>query len=107
MVVNTFMTQAFWYKIFNIKYEIVLAVCDKELLDKTLKGDNIKIKVNEHFYKGNVIDEDGVVKLMNAATIGNFIGEKIVNLAEKEGLVTKESILSIGGVPHAQFVKIE
>jgi hypothetical protein len=97
---------AFWFKIFNVKYDVVLAVCDEELLGKGLKFEDIKVKVSENFYKGEIIDEAGAIKLMHFSTIGNLIGKRIVSLAEKEGFISKENILYIGEIPHAQFVKI-
>lgn len=97
----------FWYKLFNVKYDLVLAICDEELLGKTLKYGKLRVKVSENFYKGNKIDDAGAVKLMSLSTIGNLIGRKIVEMADKEGFITKGNILFIGDVPHAQFVKIQ
>jgi uncharacterized protein len=96
----------FWYKIFNVKYDIVVAICDEELLGKKLKYGNVNIEISEKFYKGDIVDEEGAIKLIKLATIGNLIGEKIISIAEKEGFISKENILFIDGVPHAQFVKI-
>jgi len=77
------------------------------LLGKTLKEGKIKIIVNENFYKGDLIDEIGIKKLLNLSTIGNLIGENIITIAEKEGFISRENVLIIDGVPHAQFVKIQ
>jgi hypothetical protein len=96
----------FWCKIFQTKYDLVLALCDKELLGKILKKSSLRIKISEKFYGGKLVDENIALKLMKKATIGNLIGKKIVALAEKNGFITKENIILINGIPHAQFVKI-
>jgi len=89
------------------KSDIVVAICDKELLGKQIKvKKNFKIEINKEFYGEREINEEEATSLMEKATIGNFFGEKIVSLAEKNGFITKENIILIKGIPHAQFVKL-
>ncbi|MEM7825586.1 MAG: DUF424 family protein [Candidatus Aenigmatarchaeota archaeon] len=95
----------FWGKVFQTKYDLVVAICDEELLDTEIDK-KLKIKVSKNFYGGKLIDEEIALELMKKATICNLIGKKIVELAEKSGFVTKENIISINGVSHAQFIKI-
>jgi hypothetical protein len=96
----------FWCKVFQTKFDFVLALCDEKLLGKTLKGNGLKIKISEKFYGGELVDEKMAVELMKKATIGNLIGKEIVELAEKNGFITKENVILINGIPHAQFVKL-
>lgn len=96
----------FWGKIFTTKNELVVALCDEGLIDKTI-GKSPKVKVSKHFYGGELIDERTATQLMEKATIGNIIGEEIIGIAKKTGFITKENIIFIDGVPHAQFVKIK
>ncbi|MBI2543406.1 MAG: DUF424 family protein [Candidatus Aenigmarchaeota archaeon] len=98
----------YWAKLFTTKTEIVVALCDEELLDKTLdfKKKGVKIKISKHFYGERLVDENIVLKLLNKATIGNLIGKNVVNIAKKHGFISKGNIINIDGIPHAQFVKI-
>jgi hypothetical protein len=96
----------FWCKIFQTKHDIVGALCDEELLEKSFQYRGAEIKVSKHFYGGGVVDETAATKIMSKVTIGNVIGEKIINLAKEKGFITDENIISIDGIPHAQFVKI-
>lgn len=98
----------FWGKVFATKYDLVIAICDEEIIDKKLeyKNTKTKIKVSKKFYGERIIDERTAVQLMRRATIGNLMGKRIVTLAKKNDFITKENIISIGGIPHAQFVKI-
>jgi len=96
----------FWAKVFPAKYEIVVALCDEELIDKELMFDDVLVKVSKHFYGEKLIDEEFALTLMKKATIGNLMGKKIVELAEKNGFIDKQNIILINEVPHAQFVKI-
>ncbi len=97
----------FWIKFFVVKQDILLAICDKDMIGKKLKTDDHKLEVKEDFYGGKLIeDEETVVNLMKSCTIANLIGKDIVAVAIKHGFITEENIISIGGVPHAQFVKL-
>ena len=96
----------FWGKVFQTRWEIVVALCDENLLDKVIDKKGIKVKISKNFYGGKLIDEERAVKIMGEATIGNIIGEKIVEIAERNGFISKENIILIDDIPHAQFVKV-
>ena len=96
----------YWGKTYATQEDLVVAICDDNLIDKEIVDKEIKIKVSRNFYGGMYITEGIALKLLNKATIGNLIGEKIVDIAEKNGFITKENIIFINGIPHAQFVKI-
>jgi len=98
----------FWGKVFAAKREIVLAICDDDILDKKIKTKKFDIKISKNFYGERIIeDEATAVRMMQRCTIANLIGKRIVALAKKHGFITEENIISIGGIPHAQFVKLE
>jgi hypothetical protein len=94
----------FWSKIFRTKDQIVVAICDKELLGKRIVFAQLKVKISKYFYGGEIIDEKKAIYLMESCTIGNLIGEKIIKLAIERKLIAKENVILIGGIPHAQFI---
>lgn len=96
----------FWVKFFPAKYEIVVAVCDEELMGKELMMNDVRVKISKSFYGENLVDEEFTLKIMKKATIGNLVGKNIVELAEKNGFIDKQNIILINEVPHAQFVKL-
>lgn len=106
---STYDGSMYWAKIFTTKTEIVVAMCDDDMLDKVLdfKEKNVKIKVSKYFYGEHLVEEKVVLKLMGKATIGNLMGKNIVAVARKHGFISKENIINIDGIPHAQFVKLE
>lgn len=83
----------------------MVIVCDEELLGKKLKKGELKLEVEESFYRGeNAGVEDCLVALRNA-TIGNLVGS-IVEHAVKAGMVGRENVLHFKNVPHAQLVRM-
>lgn len=95
----------FWSKTFKIKDHFIVAICDRKLLGRNIKLEDYTIKVNRIFYGGELIDETKALKLMEKATIGNVLGEKIVKLAVEHNFIAEENIIHIGDIPHAQFLQ--
>ncbi len=85
---------------------VVLAVCDCDLLGRTLREGKIVFHVKEDFYKGRKTSLDEAVGLIGNSTIVNLIGKHCVENAIAKGYVHPEAVLKIEGVPHAQIVKL-
>jgi hypothetical protein len=96
----------FWCKIFQTRHDLVAAMCDKAVLDKTFEDGKLKIRVNRHFYEGVLISERVALRILRRMSIGNLVGKEIVEVALRGGFITEENLIIIDGVPHAQFVKI-
>lgn len=98
----------FWGKFFVVQGDLVLAMCDDDLLGKKVGDSRLEVKISKQFYGEKLIDSEAdAVKYLGTCSIGNLIGRRIVALAERNGFITKENVVSIGGVPHAQFVKLK
>jgi hypothetical protein len=95
----------FCCKSFKEGKDRVVAICDSGLLGKDISEKDLCIKVSESFYGSKKVDEETALLIMKECTIGNIIGKNIVELAKRHGFITEENVISIGGIPHAQFVK--
>jgi len=84
--------------------EIIVALCDKELVGKKLSDGELRLHVNPRFYKGEIVDEQAIEEAFKSATIANIVGEKSISLAMKKGLILKNNIIKVEGIPHAQMV---
>ncbi len=86
-------------------YRDVVAICDKEILGKKFEEGKFQLNVKENFYKGDLIDEQSIIKIIKKmaaedATF-NIVGEKSVNTALKVEIISKEEIGRIKGIPFA------
>jgi len=84
--------------------ETLVAVCDAELLGKTLEGGRVPFKVSEGFYRGVPAELDEALEAMRRATICNLVGKRIVEAAMKKGMVHEAAVIYLGDIPHAQIV---
>jgi len=94
----------FWIKCHSVKEYFIVAICDKNLLGKKI-GNKLKVKVEEKFYGGEIIDDAKALELMKKANICNLLGKNIIKLAIEKKFITKENIILIGDIPHAQFIQ--
>jgi hypothetical protein len=85
---------------------VLLAMCDAEILGKTLREGKITFHVKEEFYKGVKVNVEEAVAMIENSTIVNMVGKNVVKKAVEKGYVHPEAILNIEGVPHAQIIKI-
>jgi len=86
--------------------DTLVAVCDAELLGKTLEGGRVPFKVNEEFYKGVSGNVDEALEAMRRATICNIVGKKIVGAAIQSKMIRERAIIYFGEIPHAQIVRL-
>jgi len=87
-------------------YREIIAVCDKELLGKVFEEGNKVLDVKENFFKGEEISEAKLVEMMKElssecdATF-NIVGKKSIACAMTAGIVSKEGIRTVKGIPFA------
>jgi len=84
---------------------VLLAVCDCELLGKTLREGKIVFRIKEEFYKGRKATVDEAMGMIDNSTIVNLVGKACVEKAIAKGYVHPDAVLNIEGVPHAQIMK--
>jgi hypothetical protein len=85
---------------------VLLCMCDAEILGKTLREGKIVFCVKEDFYKGARVAVEEAVSLIETSTVVNMVGKNIVEKAIERGYVHPEAVLNIEGIPHAQIVKL-
>ncbi len=81
----------------------LIAICDRELVGQTFTDGALRLEVSEFFYKGELTAPDDVKNALRRAKVANLVGERSVACALEEGFITKDNILMIDGVPHAQM----
>jgi hypothetical protein len=90
----------------KIGKNVLLAICDVEILGKTLREGKIVFCVKEDFYRGSRVKVDEAISMIENSTIVNMVGRNVVKKAVERGYVHPEAVLNIEGVPHAQVVKL-
>ena len=86
-------------------YRNIIAICDSHLIGKKFEQDNLELDVNEKFYKGEEMDKENIIELLEdykkEDACFNFVGKESIEVGIKSGIIQKEGIIEINGVPHA------
>lgn len=91
-------------KIHN-SYRTIVSICDKELINQKFEQDNMQLDVKEDFFKGEQKTEQEVLRIIEQAqqedATFNIVGKKAIQTALKAGIINKQGIKQIQGVPVA------
>jgi hypothetical protein len=93
-----------YLKSYSVNKEVLVAVCDSELMGRTFQEGELHLAVNEDFFKGRPADKHEVKKALEEATIANLVGEQAVACGIDSGIVDEHCVITIDGIPHAQMV---
>ena len=95
-----------YLKIHKSDKEVLIAVCDCDLMGKRFVENGLQIEINREFFgdmKASGLDMELALK---SATIANFVGRKCVQHAIHLGYVDEKNVLIIDGVYCAQMVRM-
>jgi hypothetical protein len=95
-----------YVKKFESRGELIVAVCDPELIGKCYQEGRLILDVKREFYQGSLVSFEKALEEIESSTIANIVGERIVSEAIKAGLVCEECVLRVASVPHAQRIVI-
>jgi hypothetical protein len=85
---------------------VLLAVCDCELLGRTLREGKIVFHIKDEFYNGRKATVEEAIGMIDNSNIVNLVGKCCVEKAISKGYVHPDAVLNIEGIPHAQIVKL-
>lgn len=95
-----------YMKIFTSDTNVLVAVCDSELIGRSFHECGRTLRANEDFYRGEKVSDEDVEKALLGATTANFIGERAVGCAVACGAVEPENVIMVEGVPHAIMMRL-
>jgi hypothetical protein len=95
-----------YMKKYNTEEQLIVAVCDENIIGKKFREGELVLKLEESFYKGDNACKEEVIDALGSATIANIAGERSIECAIECGCIDPDTILYIEGIPHAQMVRI-
>ena len=93
-------------KVISASGNMMLNICDPELIDKTFQDGNTKIKINSTYYAERNVDEYEAKNLLKKCNSINMVGEKTISLATNLGIGSEKSIRRIEGIPFLLVFKM-
>jgi uncharacterized protein len=93
-------------KVISASGNLMLNICDPELIDKTFHDGNTKIKIKPNYYAERDVDEHEAKNLLKKCNSINMVGEKTISLATSLGIGSEKSIRLIDSVPFLLVFKM-
>lgn len=84
----------------------IVAVCDRELLNTTIRHGELSVKISEAFYGNCPATEDMVREALKKAGNINLMGKRSVGVAMEMGIISRSGCILIGDIPHAQVYSL-
>jgi hypothetical protein len=95
-------------RVHRVRAEVVVAACDEELLGRSLPigTGGHTVTISPQFYGERPVSDEELVWALHRATIVNLLGERVLAVARREGLIGPEGTGTLGGVPHAEIISV-
>jgi len=86
-------------------YRWVVAICDRELVGRKLVEEPRALDLSGNFFRGLEMDEEEVAeeisRCVDEDATFNIVGQRSIEIALKTGLITREGVMNIEGIPFA------
>ena len=93
-------------KVISASGNLMLNICDPDLVDKTFQDGKTKIKINPNYYAERDVDEREAKNLLEKCNSINMVGEKTISLATSLGIGSEKSVRVIDGIPFLLVFKM-
>lgn len=83
----------------NYQKQLMLNICDAEILGKKIIDGDLTMHISENYYGGRFVEKDEVESLLNNSSIINMAGKETVSIALKLGIGSENAVKIISDVP--------
>jgi len=81
---------------------IVIALCDDELIGRSFEDEERQLDLSSEFYNGEHLDEKSAIEAIAGCTSVNAVGKDSVAFLVKHNLISMKNVLEIEKIPYAQ-----
>ncbi|MDD5133348.1 MAG: DUF424 family protein [Candidatus Nanoarchaeia archaeon] len=96
--------KTFYLKVHESVKGRIVSICDKDLIGKKFEEKELQLEISEKFYKGILVDEEEVIKVLKNERNINLVGENTIKVAKKLDLA--ENIKTIKNIPHMEIFEL-
>lgn len=89
----------FFVRTANYQNNAMLNICDEDILEKTLRKDELEIKISKSYYGQRLVDKAEAENLMKGSSIINIAGKESVEMSIDLKIGSRAAIKTIEDVP--------
>ena len=87
------------------KGNVLVNICDPELIGRTVTEGKLKMHISKEFYFGEMVDEAEALSLIRRCSVVNLVGQRSVSLAVDNNVGARQAIREIEDVPFLMVYK--
>jgi hypothetical protein len=89
----------FSVKVSDYQKNMMLNMCDAELMGKDIVDGELEIHINENYYGKQLVDKSEAISLLKSASVMNLVGKETISLATDLGIGSESGIKIISDIP--------
>jgi len=89
----------FSVRVTDYQKNIILNICDAELLGKNIIQDELNMNITKSYYGEKLVEKEDATTLLKKSSIINMVGKETISLSVELGIGSENGIKSISGVP--------
>ena len=89
----------FSVRVTDYQKNIMLNICDAELLGKKIVQDDLNMNISKSYYGEKLVEKEEAKILLKKSSIINMIGKETISLSVELGIGSENGIKSISGIP--------
>ena len=89
----------FSVRVTEYKKNMMLNICDAELLGKKITQDELNIHISKSYYGERLVEKDEARDLLKQSSIINMVGKETISLSIELGVGSENGIKKISGIP--------
>ena len=89
----------FSVRVTEYQKNMMLNICDAELLGKKITQDELNIHISESYYGERLVEKGEARDLLKQSSIINMVGKETISLSIELGVGSENGIKKISGIP--------
>ena len=85
---------------------VMLNMCDSELLGKTISNGKTVMKINKNYYHDEFVEQEEAEQLVKKSNNINLVGNNAISLSLNLGIGSKQSVKLIDNIPFLIIIKM-
>ncbi len=96
----------FSVRVTNHQNNLMLNICDAQLLGKNVVQDNLTVKISKSYYGERLVEKQEAEDLLKKCSTINMVGKETISLSVGLGIGSQQGVKEIDGVPFLIVFKI-
>lgn len=90
---------SFSVRVTNYQKNLMLNICDADLLGKQISEKNLNVKISKSYYGEKLVDKKEAMTLLKNSAVINMVGKETISLSVDLGIGSENGIKVIDGIP--------